>query len=192
MRLGVLVSGRGSNLRNLLDRGFEVVAVATNRPSCGGAQIARERGIPLGEFSQRRFESVEARDQAMRDWLISRGVEIVVNAGYDRILSPGFVRAFPGRILNVHPSLLPAFGGGMDAVQRALAAGVKITGCTVHLVTDEVDAGPIILQAAVPVLPCDTPETLHARIQVEEHRILPEAIRIVSEQIDAQSTPLRK
>ncbi len=192
MRLGVLVSGRGSNLRNLLDRGFEVVAVATNRPSCGGAQIARERGIPLGEFSQRRFESVEARDQAMRDWLISRGVEIVVNAGYDRILSPGFVRAFPGRILNVHPSLLPAFGGGMDAVQRALAAGVKITGCTVHLVTDEVDAGPIILQAAVPVLPGDTPETLHARIQVEEHRILPEAIRIVSEQIDAQSTPLRK
>jgi len=192
VRLGVLVSGRGSNLRNLLDRGFEVVAVATNRPSCGGAQIARERGIPLGEFSQRRFESVEARDQAMRDWLISRGVEIVVNAGYDRILSPGFVRAFPGRILNVHPSLLPAFGGGMDAVQRALAAGVKITGCTVHLVTDEVDAGPIILQAAVPVLPGDTPETLHARIQVEEHRILPEAIRIVSEQIDAQSTPLRK
>lgn len=184
MRIGVLASGRGSNLRNLVELEFEVVAVATNRPGCGAAAFARERRLPLGEFSQRRFASVEDRDLAMRDWLREHGVELVVNAGYDRILTPAFVRAFPGRILNVHPSLLPAFGGGMDAVAQALAAGVKVTGCTVHLVTEEVDAGPILLQAAVPVGDGDTVESLHARIQVEEHRLLPEAIRLVS---DAQS-----
>jgi phosphoribosylglycinamide formyltransferase-1 len=180
----VLVSGKGSNLRNLVERGFDVVAVATNRPSCGGAEFARARGLPLGEFSQKRYTSLAERDRAMLDWLLAEGVELVVNAGYDRILSPAFVRAFPGRILNIHPSLLPAFGGGMDAVAQALAAGVKVTGCTVHLVTEAVDAGPIIVQAAVPVLEGDTVESLHARIQVEEHRILPEAIRLVS---DAQS-----
>ena len=117
----------------------------------------------------------------MRDWLKAAGVELVVNAGYDRILSTAFTTGFPGRMLNIHPSLLPAFGGGMDAVEQALAYGVKITGCTVHLVTEEVDAGPILLQAAVPVLDDDTVETLHARIQAEEHRLLPEAIRLVSD-----------
>jgi phosphoribosylglycinamide formyltransferase 1 len=181
VRLGVLASGKGSNLRNLVERGYEVVAVATNRPSCGAARLAREHGITVGEFSQRRFSSLAERDTAMRDWLRSRGVELVVNAGYDRILSPEFVSAFPGRILNIHPSLLPAFGGAMDAVQKALAHGVKITGCTVHLVTDEVDSGPILLQAAVPVEPGDSPETLHARIQREEHRILPEAIELLAQ-----------
>ncbi len=181
VRLGVLASGRGSNLRNLVERGYEVVAMATNRPSCGAARLAREHGIAVGEFSQRRFGSLAERDTAMRDWLRSRRVELVVNAGYDRILSPEFVSAFPGRILNIHPSLLPAFGGAMDAVQKALAHGVKITGCTVHLVTDEVDAGPILLQAAVPVEPQDSPETLHARIQREEHRILPEAIELLAQ-----------
>ena len=181
VRLGVLASGKGSNLKNLVERGYEVVAVATNRPSCGAARLARERGIAVGEFSQRLFPSLEERDTAMRDWLRSQRVELVVNAGYDRILSPEFVAAFSGRILNIHPSLLPAFGGAMDAVQRALAHGVKITGCTVHLVTDEVDAGPILLQAAVPVEPGDSPEALHARIQLEEHRILPEAIELLAQ-----------
>jgi phosphoribosylglycinamide formyltransferase-1 len=188
VRLGVLASGRGTNLRNLVQRGFAVVAVATNRPSCGAAAFARERGLALGEFSQRRFASSEERDAAMRDWLRSRDLEVVVNAGYDRILSPAFVSAFAGRILNIHPSLLPAFAGGMDAVERALAHGVKVTGCTVHLVTDEVDAGPILLQAAVPVLPGDTIERLRARIQVEEHRILPEAIELIGQ----ASTSLRQ
>jgi phosphoribosylglycinamide formyltransferase-1 len=181
VRLGVLASGKGSNLRNLVERGYQVVAVATNRPSCGAAEFARARRIPLGEFSQRRFGSLEERDAAMRDWLQLRGVELLVNAGYDRILSPPFVAAFAGRMVNVHPSLLPAFGGGMDAVQRALAARVEVTGCTVHLVTDEIDAGPILLQAAVPVTPGDTAETLHARIQLEEHRILPEAIDVLAQ-----------
>jgi phosphoribosylglycinamide formyltransferase-1 len=179
--LGVLASGRGTNLANLLRRGYRVVAVATNRPSCGAAAIAREQGLPLGEFSQRAYGSREERDAAMLDWLQARGVELVVNAGWDRILSPIFVAAYRGRILNVHPSLLPAFAGGMDAVERALAHGVKITGCTVHLVTEEVDQGPILLQAAVPVLEGDTVESLRQRIQAEEWRILPEAIELIAE-----------
>lgn len=177
----MLASGRGSNLRNLVRRGYPVVAVATNRPSSGVAAFALERGLALGEFSQRRFASSDERDGAMLAWLRERGVELVVNAGYDRILSRDFVAAYTGRILNVHPSLLPAFAGGMDAVHRALAHGVKVTGCTVHVVTDEVDAGPILLQAAVPVLPDDTVERLHARIQAEEHRILPEAIELIAQ-----------
>jgi phosphoribosylglycinamide formyltransferase-1 len=181
VRLGVLVSGKGSNLRNLVQRAYTVVAVATNRPSCGAAQFARQRGLALGEFSLRRFASREARDEAMQDWLRERGVDLVVNAGYDRSLSPCFTAAFSGRIVNVHPSLLPAFAGGMDAVERALASGVRTTGCTVHLVTDDVDAGPILLQAAVPVLSDDTVDTLRARIQAEEHRILPEAIEILAQ-----------
>jgi len=191
LRIGVLASGKGSNLRNLVERGLLVSAVATNRPSCGAAAFARDRGIPLGEFSQRGFDSLEQRDTAMRDWLLGLGVELVVNAGYDRILSGAFIDAFRGRMLNVHPSLLPAFGGGMDAVQQALGRGVKVTGCTVHLVTEDVDAGPILLQAAVPVLPDDTAETLHARIQVEEHRLLPEAIHLLEQRIDSTRASLR-
>jgi phosphoribosylglycinamide formyltransferase 1 len=191
MRLGVLVSGRGSNLRNLVERGFEVVAVATNKPSCGGAAFARERAIPLGEFSQKSFASLEDRDDAMRDWLLEREVDLVVNAGYDRILTAAFIAAFENRMINIHPSLLPAFAGAMDSVAQALARGVTLTGCTVHLVTEEVDAGPILLQAAVPVLPGDTVETLHARIQVEEHRILPEAIEMLKNRIAPARAPLR-
>jgi phosphoribosylglycinamide formyltransferase 1 len=176
MRLGVLASGRGSNLRNLLERGYDVVAVATNRGGCGAAAIAGDAGVELGTFAQGDYGSREERDIAMRDWLLGRGVELVVLAGYDRVLSAAFVAAWPGRVLNIHPSLLPAFAGGMDAVEQALAYGVKITGCTVHLVTDAVDAGPVLRQAAVAVEDGDTAETLHARIQAQEHRILPEAI----------------
>jgi phosphoribosylglycinamide formyltransferase-1 len=176
MRIGVLASGKGSNLRNLVDRGYEVVAVATNRTSSGAAEIARARGIALGVFAQGGYASRDERDLAMRDWLLERHVDLVVLAGYDRVLGAEFVRAFEGRVLNIHPSLLPAFAGGMDAVEQALAYGVKITGCTVHLVTAAVDAGPIVRQAAVPVLDGDTAGSLHARIQTEEHRILPEAI----------------
>jgi phosphoribosylglycinamide formyltransferase-1 len=165
--------------------------VATNRPSCGAADFARQRGLALGEFSQKGYDSTEARDRAMYAWLVERGVELVVNAGYDRVLTPAFVGAFEGRILNLHPSLLPAFGGGMDAVDRALAHGVKVTGCTVHFVTDDVDGGPILLQAAVPVRENDSHDTLLARIQVEERRILPEAIELIAERIE-ESAPLRQ
>jgi phosphoribosylglycinamide formyltransferase 1 len=127
----------------------------------------------------------------MCEWLLERSVDLVVNAGYDRILTGGFTAAFADRMINIHPSLLPAFGGGMDSVAQALARGVKVTGCTVHFVTAEVDAGPILLQAAVPVLPDDTVETLHARIQVEEHRILPEAIAMLKNRIAPARAPLR-
>ena len=185
MRLGVLVSGRGTNLRNLLERGFDVAAVATNRPGCPAAEYARERGVALGVFAQKAYGSASARDAAMGRWFVDQGVQLVVAAGWDRVLSEGFVAAFPGRVINVHPSLLPAFAGGMDAVEQALAHGVKITGCTVHLVTNAVDAGPILVQAAVPVLDGDTPETLHERIQREEHRILPEAIRLIESRAKA-------
>lgn len=175
----MLVSGKGSNLRNLVERGFDVVAVATNRPSCGGAAFAREQGIPLGEFSQKHYESREARDRALGDWLAERGVELVVKAGWDRIddLHERFT------CINVHPSLLPAFGGGMDAVERALAAGVEESGATVHLVTGEVDAGPILVQEAVPVLAGDTVESLRQRIHEAEYRILPEAIRLMERRL---------
>jgi phosphoribosylglycinamide formyltransferase-1 len=187
IKVGVLVSGRGSNLRRLVecDRageldGATIAAVVTNRPSCQAAAFARDSGIPLGEFSQRSFPSLGARDRAMADWLGTAGVSLVVNAGYDRILTPAFTSGFE-TILNVHPSLLPAFGGGMDAVRQALDHGVKVTGCTVHLVEGEVDAGPILLQAAVPVLARDTVETLHERIRREEHRLLPEAVRLLAQ-----------
>jgi phosphoribosylglycinamide formyltransferase 1 len=188
MRLGVLVSGRGTNLRNLVELGFDVAAVATNRPSCPAAAFAREREIALGEFSQKRYGSLQTRDAAMARWLEAGGVDLVVNAGYDRILSPEFTTRFAGRMLNVHPSLLPAFGGTMHAVEEALAHGARITGCTVHLVTDEVDSGPILLQAAVPVLEDDDPESLRARIQAEEHRLLPQAIRLMEARLAAEKS----
>ena len=179
MKLGVAVSGKGSNLRNLVDRGFDVVAVATNRPACGGAALARERGIALGELPQKRFVSAEDRDAAMRDFFIDHGVELVVDAGYDRIHSAPFLEAFTGRIINVHPSLLPDFAGGMDAVEQALRSGVRMTGATVHVVTGDLDAGPILVQESVRVLEADTAESLRERIHEAEHRILPQAIRLM-------------
>ena len=179
MRLGVCVSGRGTNLRNLVDRGFDVVAVATNRSSCPAAAYARDRGIPLGELPQSKYASLEDRDAAMRDFFRAHQVELVVDAGYDRIHSRPFLDAFAGRIINVHPSLLPMFGGGMDAVEQALESGLKFTGATVHLVTAEVDGGPILLQDSVPIFESDTVETLRARVHEVEHRILPEGIRMM-------------
>jgi phosphoribosylglycinamide formyltransferase 1 len=156
---------------------LDVVAVATNRPGCAGASFARERGIPLGEFSQKGFASAEERDAAMRDFFKSHSVELVVDAGYDRIHTQPFLEAFGGRIVNVHPSLLPDFAGGMEAVEQALHAGVRMTGATVHLVTGDLDAGPILVQESVPVLADDTVETLRRRIHEAEYRILPQAIR---------------
>lgn len=163
-----------------------MVAVATNRPSCQGAAFSRERGIPLGELSQKRFESVEERDAAMLGFFMDHGVELVVDAGYDRIHSRSFVDAFRGRILNIHPSLLPDFAGGMDAIEQALKAGVKMTGATVHIVTDDLDAGPILIKESVPVLSDDTAESLRRRVHEAEYRILPEAIRVMEARL-AQS-----
>ena len=163
-----------------------MVAVATNRPLCPGAAFARARGIPLGELPQKRFGSVEERDGAMLAFFADHGVELVVDAGYDRIHSRPFVDAFRGRIINIHPSLLPDFAGGMDAIEQALKAGVKMTGATVHIVTDDLDAGPILMKESVPVLRDDTVESLRRRVHEAEYRILPEAIRVMEARL-AQS-----
>jgi phosphoribosylglycinamide formyltransferase 1 len=183
-RVSVLVSGAGSNLSALLDAcdppgiPAEVVLVISNKRHCIALDIARNRGVdtvslPVGDFAN----DVTTRDNAMVDALRAARVELVVCAGYDRVLSDNVLAAFPNAILNVHPSLLPAFGGGMNAVEQALAAGVKITGCTVHLLAaGAVDAGPIVLQAAVAVEESDDIETLRARIHQQEWRLLPQAV----------------
>ena len=153
--------------------------MATNRPSCGGAAFAREKGIPIGELSQKSFESAEARDIAMRDFFQKHAVELVVDAGYDRVHTKPFLDAFGDRIINLHPSLLPEFAGGMDAVERAIESGAKVTGATVHVVTGDVDAGPILVQEAVPIFEDDTVETLRQRVHDAEYRILPLAIGLM-------------
>lgn len=187
IKLGVCISGQGTNLRNLVERGFAVVAVATNRPSCGGAAYARQRALPLAELSQKMFPSVEDRDAAMRDFFVDHGVQLVVDAGYDRVHSANFVTAFTGRIINVHPSLLPAFAGGMDAIEQALSAGVSRTGVTVHVVTGDLDAGPILVQEPVPVLRDDTIESLRRRVHDAEYRILPAAIKMMEARLANRS-----
>ena len=162
--------------------------MATNRPSCGAAAFARERGIPIGELPQSKFPSLEARDAAMRDFFLEHGAELIVDAGYDRIHSQSFLEAFEGRIINVHPSLLPMFGGGMDAIEQALESGLKFTGATVHVVTSEVDGGPILVQDSVPILEGDTVETLRQRVHEVEHRILPEGIRVMEAKLAHRSS----
>jgi len=168
---------------------MDVVAVATNRPSCGGAQLARQRAIPLGELSQKSFASAEERDAAMGDFFRRHRVELVVDAGYDRVHTRALLDAFAGRIINVHPSLLPDFAGGMDAVERALASGARRTGATVHIVTADLDAGPVLLQEPVPILEGDTVQTLRERVHEAEYRILPQAIRLMEARL-ANSSPV--
>jgi phosphoribosylglycinamide formyltransferase-1 len=187
LRLGVLVSGRGTNLQALLDaiaRGelrAGVALVACNRQGAGAIDRAERAGVPVELFTQREYGTREGQQAAIADRLEALGVDLVVCAGWDRIFTADFVRRFPGRIINVHPSLLPAFGGGLHAVRDALEYGVKITGCTVHFVTDELDSGPVISQAAVAVRPDDTEETLAERIHFEEHRLLVEAIGLYAQ-----------
>lgn len=183
-RIGVLISGRGSNLRAILDAvasgrlAAEVVLVIANRADSSGLQHARARGIETRVMPHREWTSRDAYDRALVEALRTEGVELVCLAGFMRRLGPIFVDAFPHAVLNVHPSLLPAFPG-VDAPRQAIEHGVRISGATVHLVTAELDAGPIVSQASVSVQSDDTAETLAARILVEEHRLLPEAIRIV-------------
>jgi len=164
--------------------------VATNRPSCGGADYAREQGVPLAALSQRSFASAEERDIAMRDFFIGHRVELVVDAGYDRIHTAPFLAAFENRIINVHPSLLPQFSGGMNAVEQALESGVNHTGAPVHIVTAELDAGPILLQEKVLILEGDTVETLRRRVHEAEYRILPAGIRLMEARL-ANSPSIR-
>jgi len=184
--LGVLISGRGSNLQAIIDAigagrlDARIGLVISNRPGAQGLDRARTAGIETLVIDHRSFPTREAFDMAAVFELKQRGVGLVCLAGFMRLLSPAFIGAFPNAILNIHPALLPAFPG-LDAQRQAWAHGVTISGATVHLVTTELDAGPIVAQAAVEVRDDDTPETLAARILVEEHRIYPEAIRIVLE-----------
>ncbi len=171
--IGVLVSGEGTNLQALLDAGLPVVAVASNRRDA--VALARPTGAATAAFELSDYPDRTARDEAMADWLEEHGVRLVVLAGYMHILTRAFLARFPGAIVNVHPSLLPEFPGA-HAVEQQLAAGVAESGATVHLVDEGVDTGPVIAQERVPVLPDDTPETLHERIKAVEHRLLPQVV----------------
>ncbi|MFQ5878429.1 MAG: phosphoribosylglycinamide formyltransferase [Acidobacteriota bacterium] len=182
-RVGVLISGRGSNLGAILDRiesgqlDAVVSLVISNEPDAPGVLLARGRGVETLVLDHRRSASREEHDRRMAQALEARRVRLVCLAGYMRVLSPWFVRRFRGRILNIHPSLLPAFPGTV-APAAAIEHGVKVSGCTVHFVDEGIDSGPIFLQKAVPVLDDDTPETLAARILVQEHRLYSRAIAL--------------
>jgi len=184
-RVGILISGRGSNMAALLaamqDGRVEAdpAVVISNVPGASGLDHAKARGVPTAVVDHKAIKPREAHDRAVLDVLREHRAQIVCLAGYMRFLSPSFVAAYRGRILNIHPSLLPAFPG-LDAQRQALEAGVKVSGCTVHLVDETLDHGPILLQSAVPVLPGDTVETLSARILEQEHRIYPEALALIA------------
>lgn len=182
-RIGILLSGRGSNFVAIADNiaagrlDAEIAVVISNRPEAPGLEIARSRGLNAVCIPSKGMER-EAYDRLVVAELRKNAVDLVCLAGFMRLLSAYFIREFPMRILNIHPSLLPAFPG-LEAQHQAVEYGVKISGCTVHFVDEDLDHGPIIIQAAVPVMDSDTGETLAARILKEEHRIYTEAIRIV-------------
>lgn len=183
-RIAILISGRGSNLQSILDAiasrrlDATIAVVISNRANAPGLQRARDAGVAALFLNPREYPDRDAYDQAIVDALNARDVSLVCLAGFMRLVGAPLLEAFPQRVLNIHPSLLPAFRG-LDAQRQALEHGVRIAGATVHFVTSELDDGPIVLQAAVPVLDDDTVDTLAARILVEEHRIYPEAIGIV-------------
>jgi phosphoribosylglycinamide formyltransferase 1 len=171
--IGVLVTGRGTNLQALLDAGLPIAAVASNRKDAPALLRAREAQVPTATFSLDCFADREERDLVMSTWLEEHGVELVVLAGYMQLLTEPFLRRFPDRVVNVHPSLLPAFPGA-HAIDEALAAGVETTGVTVHFVDEGLDSGPVIAQEPVPVEPR---ATLVERIHSVEHRLLPAVVR---------------
>jgi phosphoribosylglycinamide formyltransferase-1 len=183
-RIGVLISGRGSNLQALIEAiderrlDAEIAIVISNRADAAGLERARQAGIEAVVLDHRGWPTREAYDRALAEALTARDVGLVCLAGFMRLVGAPLLEAFPNAILNIHPSLLPAFPG-VDAQRQALAHGVKVSGVTVHLVTPELDAGPIVLQRSVPVLDDDTDATLAARILIEEHRIYPEAVTLV-------------
>jgi phosphoribosylglycinamide formyltransferase-1 len=175
-RLVILISGRGSNMQAMVEAGLPVAAVISNRADAAGLKYAAARGIATAIVEHRGYATREAFDAALAQAIDAFHPDLVVLAGFMRILSDGFVLRYQGRLLNIHPSLLPAFPG-LDTHARALAAGVKLHGATVHFVTAELDHGPIVIQAAVPVLPHDDEARLAARVLAEEHRIYPQAAR---------------
>lgn len=186
MRCAVLASGRGSDFQAVIDAvaagtcPVELVRLITDNPSAQAIGRAERSGIPVTVIDYSAFRDRTEYEAALRETMERTGADLFVLAGYMRLLSRETVRAFEGRMINIHPALLPSFPG-LRAPEQAIAHGVRVAGCTVHFVTEEMDAGPIILQACVPVLDDDDPASLAARILVEEHRILPEAIRLYAE-----------
>jgi phosphoribosylglycinamide formyltransferase-1 len=184
-RVGILISGRGSNMMALLgaarapDYPAEIAIVISNRPAAPGLERARAAGVKALAIDHKGYATREAFDEAVEAALIAQGVELVCHAGFMRIQSEAFAARWLGRQLNIHPSLLPSFKG-LHPHKQALDAGVRISGCTVHFVTPELDSGPIIAQAAVPVREGDTPDTLAARILEVEHQLYPHALRLVA------------
>ena len=181
-RVVVLLSGRGSNFQAIAEANLpiDIVAVISNRPQAGGLAYAREKGLTAIAFDHTEHADREVFDALLADKIERHQPDLVVLAGYMRILSPAFIARFEGRLLNIHPSLLPSFPG-LKTHERALAEGVKVHGCTVHFVTAKLDHGPIVIQAAVPVRADDTAATLAARVLVQEHRIYPQAVRWFAE-----------
>jgi phosphoribosylglycinamide formyltransferase-1 len=184
--IGVLISGSGTNLQAIIDAieagklDAKIGVVVSNKPEAHGLARARKHGIPTEVLNHKNFSSREAYDEAVVTLLRARAVELVVLAGFMRLLSPVFIKAYSNRIMNIHPALLPAFPG-LNVQQRAVEHGARFSGCTVHFVNEECDEGPIIIQAVVPVFPDDTGETLGARILEQEHRIYPRAIQLYAE-----------
>ena len=178
----ILISGRGSNMEAIVEAcasehwPAHVAAVISNKADAGGLRYATERGIATASVNHQDYASRDDFDAALAGVIDQFAPDVVVLAGFMRILTEGFVRHFEGRMLNIHPSLLPAFAG-LRTHQRAIEAGCKLAGATVHLVTPELDHGPIVAQVAVPVLPHDTPDTLSARVLVQEHALYPQAVR---------------
>lgn len=186
LRLGCLASGGGSNLQAIIDRcrdgslPAEISVVISNKPDSGALQRARRAGIPALCIDHRNYPSREDFDRAVVAALLEAGVELIVLAGFMRLISDVFLDAFPGRIMNIHPALLPAFPG-LHVQRKALEYGARVTGCTVHFVDGGVDTGPIVIQAVVPILDDDTEESLSARILEQEHRIYPRAIELFAQ-----------
>ena len=186
LNVGVLISGSGTNLQALIDdcaradAESEIALVLSNRADAFGLARAAEAGLPHRVIDHREYGAKADFERALSEALEASGVELVCLAGFMRVLTAAFVERWRDRLINIHPSLLPAFKG-LDTHARAIAAGVRIAGCTVHFVRSEVDSGPIIVQAAVPVLPDDTAESLAARVLREEHRCLPLAVRLIAQ-----------
>ncbi len=193
VRVGVLVSGRGSNMMALVEAarppGYpaEIVCVVSNRADAAGLDFASANGIESKVIDHKAFASREAFERALDSYLRSKRVDIIACAGFMRILTARFISGWEGRMLNIHPSLLPAYKG-LNTHERALADGAKTHGCSVHHVTAGLDAGPVILQAEVPVLTSDTPDTLSARVLKEEHRIYPQALALIARQLQAKTS----
>jgi phosphoribosylglycinamide formyltransferase-1 len=186
LQVGILISGRGSNMAALIEAAqdptfpAEVRCVLSTRPDAGGLDFARERGISAVVVDHKAYATKAAFETAVTNALLAQGVDFVCLAGFMRIVSPAFIERWHNRLINIHPSLLPSYKG-LHTHERALADGVKLTGCTVHFVRDEMDVGPIVAQAAVPVMTGDTPDSLAARVLTAEHRLYPLAVRLIAE-----------